>query len=66
MDALQKHVFRKLDAFIGEDFKYVENEVTISLNQRESYVVMKALKAQERYENPTLVVDSVGEIKKIE
>ncbi|KKN26108.1 hypothetical protein LCGC14_0878250, partial [marine sediment metagenome] len=25
MDALQKHVFRKLDAFIGEDFKYVEN-----------------------------------------
>ncbi len=46
MDNWQKHVFNKLSAFIDEDFKYEEEEVTITLNQREAYVVMKALEDQ--------------------
>lgn len=52
MDQWQKHVADKCSAFVGEDFKYVKGEMTISLNQREAYVVMKALEAMEKQENP--------------
>lgn len=56
-DNWQKHVYNKCSAFIGEDFKYEENEVSISLNQREAYVVMKALEVQEKVENPMMIVE---------
>lgn len=51
MDNWQKHVFNKCSAFIGEDFEYSENEVEITLNQREAYIVMKALEDQQKYLN---------------
>ena len=56
MDNWQKHVFDKLSAFIDEDFTYEENEVNITLNQREAYVVLKALEDQQKYLNPLLKV----------
>ena len=43
----------------------MEGEVTISLNQREAYVVMKALESQENLENPRLSTDSGGSIRKL-
>lgn len=52
MDNWQKHVFDKCSAFINEDFKYDKNEVTMSFNQREIYVLMKALEDQQKYLNP--------------
>ena len=54
MDNWQKHVFDKCSAFTGEDFEYDENEVTISLNQREAYIVMSALRDQEKFCKPIL------------
>lgn len=52
MDVAQKHVLRKVQAFVGEKFEdlesvageeigYVEKEPWISLNRREAYVVLK-------------------------
>jgi hypothetical protein len=58
MDNWQKHVFDKCSAFVSEEFAYVENEVTISLNQRETYIVMKALEDQQKYLNPTIQVEA--------
>jgi len=58
MDNWQKHVFDKCSAFIGEDFEYNENEVTIILNQREAYVVLKALEDQQKYLNPLVEMPS--------
>lgn len=52
MDNWQKHVFDKCLAFTGEDFEFEEKEVTISLNSREAYIVLKALEDQQRYLNP--------------
>ncbi len=51
MDAVQEHVFKKVCAFIGENFEdlepvasgefvYVEKEPWISLNRREAYAVL--------------------------
>ncbi len=57
MDNWQKHVADKVYAFIDADFKYEENETHISLNQREAYVVLKALEDQQKYLNPLLVVE---------
>lgn len=51
MDNWQKHVAEKMECFAGQEFEYNENEVTVSLNQREAYVVMKALEDQHRYLN---------------
>lgn len=51
MDNWQKHVFDKCLAFT-ESFEYEEKEVTISLNLREAYVVLKAFEDQQRYLNP--------------
>lgn len=48
MNNWQKHVFDKCSAFVDEDFEYDENEVTISLNQREAYVVLLALADQQK------------------
>ena len=66
MDNWQKHVADKCAAFVGSEFKYSEHEVTISLNQREAYVVMKALEDQQRLLNPVLVVDPDGTIRKLD
>lgn len=55
MDEWQKHVHDKVSAFVDTDFVYTENEVTLSMNQREAYVVLKALEAQDKSENPLLV-----------
>ena len=52
MDNWQKHVFDKCSAFTGADFEYEEKEVTISLDLREAYVVLKALEDQQRFLNP--------------
>ncbi len=57
MDNWQKHVADKVSAFIEADFEYKENETYISLNQREAYVVLKALEDQQKYLNPLLVVE---------
>lgn len=43
MDKWQEHVLGKCRAFLKEGILYEEKEVQISLNQREAYVVMKAL-----------------------
>ncbi len=58
MDTWQKHVHDKVGAFVEAKFEYVENEVTISLNQREAYIVLKALEAAEKLDNP---LQAVGE-----
>ena len=65
MDNWQKHVSDKCSAFIDEDFEYEENEVTISLNQREAYVVLKALEDQQKYRNPALLVEPDSDIKRL-
>jgi len=64
MDNWQKHVHDKCSAFVGEDFEYAENETTISLNQREAYIVKRALEDQQRYLNPLLDVSSGKEKEK--
>ena len=56
MDNWQSHVYSKMSAFIDEKFVYTENEVNISLNQREAYVVLKALEDQQKYLNPTMSI----------
>ena len=56
MDKWQGHVYDKVSAFTESEFEYSENEVTISLNQREAYVVLKALEYQQRHLNqPRLI-----------
>ncbi len=52
MDNWQKQVYSKVSAFVNQEFEYTENEVTISLNQREAYIVMKLLEWKELAENP--------------
>ena len=54
MDNWQKHVFDKCQTFLGTDFEYEEHEVQITLNQREAYIVMKALEDQQL--NPLIEV----------
>lgn len=56
MDNLQKHVHQKCSAFTDEHFEYEENEVTISLNSKEAYVVMKAIEDQQRFLNPLVPI----------
>lgn len=60
MDTWQKHVWTKVLAFIDSDFEYNEGspEVTISINQREAYVVMKALEDQQRFLDPLVATES--------
>lgn len=65
MDNWQKHVFDKCSTFVGADFKYEGHETTISLNQREAYIVKKALEDQEKYLNPMIKVEPSGEITKL-
>ena len=60
MDNWQKHVSDKVKTFIDADFEYEENETTISLNQREAYIVLKALEDQQKYLNPLLTIKSKG------
>ncbi len=62
MDNWQIHIRNKCSAFLGTEFEYEKNEVTISLNQREAYVVMKALEDQQRYLNLQLVVELDGSV----
>ncbi len=52
MDIWQEHVYKDCVTFVGSEFKHSENAVTISLDQREAYIVMKALEDQQRYLNP--------------
>ncbi len=47
MDKWQQHVYDKVSAFLSNEFEYRENEVSISMNQREAYIVMKALESIE-------------------
>ena len=70
MDNWQSHIYKKVSAFTG--FEYEENETTISLNQREAYIVMKALEDQQKYRRLDLysghndfsgLVKAVGKIK---
>lgn len=61
MDNWQKHTFNKLAAFVDQEFEYDENEAHISLNQREAYVVLKALEDQQKYLNPALLVPESSE-----
>ena len=65
MDNWQKHVQHKCSTFVSEKFEYSENEFTISLNQREAYVVLKALEDQQRYLNPRLAVEPDGSIREL-
>jgi len=58
MDKWQSHVFDKVSAFVDQDFEYSENEVHISLNQREAYVVLKLLEAHEKAEAPLVALES--------
>ena len=65
MNNWQNHVADKMSAFIGEDFEYAENEVRMDINQREAYVILKALEFQELHSRPLLVMeDSLVEEKK--
>ncbi len=44
MDVVEEHVFKKVHAFVGQKFGYLEpgrTEPHISLNQREAYIVLK-------------------------
>ena len=73
MDNWQKHVKEKCACFVGTEFEYSEHETTISLNQREAYVAMKALEDQEQYLkdrelrlNPCIVVEPDGTIRKLD
>ena len=56
MDNWKKHVYDKCSVFVKEEFKYEENEVTISLNSKEAYIVLKALEDQQMLRNPILEV----------
>lgn len=53
MDNWQKHVFDRCSEFLGEDCDYSGTE-KLTLNQREAYVVLKALEDQQKYLNPLL------------
>ncbi len=57
MDVIQKHIYNDCRAFVGEKFEHHKDEVTISISQREAYVIMKALEDQQRLLNPLLFVD---------
>ena len=63
MDNWQKHVFDKCQTFLDNDFEYEEHEVQITLNQREAYIVMKAL--EDRQLNPVIEVKEI-EVKEQE
>lgn len=59
MDVWQKHVYTKVSAFADSKFEYTDGpEVHIEINQREAYVVLKALEDQQRYLNPSVRVES--------
>ena len=66
MDNWQIHIRNKCSAFLGTEFEYEKNEVTISLNQREAYVVMRALEDQQKYLNPVLTIEPDGSIRKLQ
>lgn len=52
MDNWQEHVYKDCAAFVDQEFEHIEHEPTISLGQREAYIVMKALEDQQKYLNP--------------
>lgn len=56
MDMIQSHVYSDCKAFIGNEFKHEEFEITISIGLREAYVIMKALEDQQRYLHPRMAV----------
>ncbi len=63
MDVWQEHVYKDCAAFVGEKFNHLENEPTISLGQREAYIVMKALEDQQRYLNPMITIPETADEK---
>ncbi len=56
MDSRQRKLAEKLKLFVDDDPKVSENPVTIGINNFEAYLALKALEAQEKYENPMLIV----------
>ncbi len=56
MDSWQKNIGDKLSVFL--DIKSIDGpeEVRIDINQKEAYVLLKALEDQQRYLNPLLVL----------
>ncbi len=54
MDNWQEHVLDKVSAFVNANFEYKEGELNMSLNEREAYVVLKALEDQRKYLQLTL------------
>lgn len=57
MDLWQKHVYNDCKALVGEKFEHQEHEPTISLGQREAYIVIKALEDQQRLLNPLIAIN---------
>ena len=55
-DVWQNHVYDVCKGFVGEDFEHEENEATMSINQREAYIIMKALEDQQKYLNPQIII----------
>ena len=66
MDKWQEHVYKDCIAFVNEEFEHQENETTISLGQREAYIVMRALEDQQKYLNPVLTIEPDGSIRKLQ
>ena len=63
MDTIQNHIYNDCRVFVDEKFEHHENEATISICQREAYVIMKALEDQQKYLHPLKVVPEPVESK---
>ncbi len=65
MDKWQEHVYWNCRSFVDTELEHIDNEVTISLVQREAYIVMKALEDQQRYLNPQMVIEANEDVHKL-
>jgi len=59
MDDWQKSLHERLVEFIGDTGEFTEskNPISLSINIKEAYVLIKALEAQEKFENPMMIVE---------
>ena len=59
MDTWQKYCYKKLVDFVGTNPEtVVGEEVKMGFNRKEAYIFLKALEAQEKFDNPLIRIDS--------
>ena len=56
MDSWQKNLHDRLKCFVGTTPSEHTEKECFAINKKEGYVFMKALEAQEKYENPPIII----------